>query len=277
MRGALDAPLRLLPSTPLGSQWMLPWPLTRRVDPPPSSLPPLWERLRASGVPVTAVGWPGVWPEGFVIEGESGGDGKQLDQGGDDLLASIEIALQPFPLRSEAVWEAVRSDLARLETARASTATAGGALWVELRAVAVTRRHLEPLEPQDTGERAVLELVLELFDRQLGELLADEGSLAVIVSPVGLSRPDSLEQLRRLLGAGGSWRASAHSCPDGLLVLRGPGVVAGRRMTPSRLVDVAPTLCYLLGLPVAQYMEGRVVLDAVDPGFLAAHPLRVVE
>jgi len=41
--------------------------------------------------------------------------------------------------------------------------------------------------------------------------------------------------------------------------------------------DVAPTLCYLLGLPVAQYMEGSVVVAAVTPSFLAEHPLRVVD
>jgi hypothetical protein len=36
-------------------------------------------------------------------------------------------------------------------------------------------------------------------------------------------------------------------------------------------------LCYLLGLPVAQYMEGSVVISAVTPSFLAEHPLRVVD
>jgi hypothetical protein len=276
VRGVFSEPLRQLPSTPLGSQWMLPWPLARRVEPPVASLPPLWERLRASGVPVAAVGWPGVWPEGFVDAAgpERAGPGSAGQR--DELLSSLEMALEPFPMRSAAVREAVRSDLRRLEVVGASAASSE-AVWVELRALGVTRRHLEPLEPQDTGERAVVELVLELLDRQLGDLLADEDALAVIVSPVGLSQPDSFERLKRLLGGGGSWRTSARACPDGILVLHGPGVVAGRRMTPSRLADVAPTLCYLLGLPVAEYMEGRVVLDAVEPGFLAANPLRVVE
>jgi hypothetical protein len=34
-------------------------------------------------------------------------------------------------------------------------------------------------------------------------------------------------------------------------------------------------MCYLLGLPLAQYMEGAVVIDAVDRGYLASHPLVV--
>jgi hypothetical protein len=36
-------------------------------------------------------------------------------------------------------------------------------------------------------------------------------------------------------------------------------------------------VCYLLGLPVAQYMEGGVIVDAVEPEFLAENPLRVVD
>jgi hypothetical protein len=81
----------------------------------------------------------------------------------------------------------------------------------------------------------------------------------------------------RLLGVGGDWRATAKPCPDGALVLNGPGVVAGGRFSVAFLPDVAPTVCYLLGLSVAQYMEGRVILDAVDPSYLASTPLRVVD
>ena len=53
----------------------------------------------------------------------------------------------------------------------------------------------------------------------------------------------------------------------------------GTRYDPSipTLEDVVPTLCYLLDLPVAQYMEGRVILEAVSPDWLAEHPLMVVD
>ena len=104
-----------------------------------------------------------------------------------------------------------------------------------------------------------------------------ENGLVAVVSPYGFARPDSLERIRRLLGIGGHWRASAESCPDGALFMVGNGVAAGRRLAPVRLEDLAPTLCYLLDLPVAQYMEGRVILEAVEPEWLATHPLRVVE
>jgi len=48
-------------------------------------------------------------------------------------------------------------------------------------------------------------------------------------------------------------------------------------MEGAQLVDVAPTICYLLGLPLPQYMEGRVLLEAIDPEYLSANSLQVVD
>ena len=62
-----------------------------------------------------------------------------------------------------------------------------------------------------------------------------------------------------------------------MLILRGGGPLVPGSLPPSTLPDVVPTLCYLLDLPVAQYMEGRVIVDAVEPAYLAANPLRVVD
>ncbi len=58
-------------------------------------------------------------------------------------------------------------------------------------------------------------------------------------------------------------------------MVMGRDVVAGRQYQDLRLPDVVPTACYLLGLPLAQYMEGSVVIEAVDPRYLATHPLVV--
>ena len=38
---------------------------------------------------------------------------------------------------------------------------------------------------------------------------------------------------------------------------------------------MVPTACYLLGLPLAQYMEGSVIIEAVDARYLSTHPLVV--
>ena len=38
------------------------------------------------------------------------------------------------------------------------------------------------------------------------------------------------------------------------------------------ILDVAPTVLHLLGLPVPNALEGKVLVEALDPGWFAAHP-----
>jgi hypothetical protein len=62
--------------------------------------------------------------------------------------------------------------------------------------------------------------------------------------------------------------------PDGTLLLAGAGIRTGT--VRAELTDVAATVAYLLGLPVARDLDGSVVAAVFDPQFLAAHPLRFV-
>ncbi|MGH3036592.1 MAG: alkaline phosphatase family protein [Gaiellaceae bacterium] len=54
---------------------------------------------------------------------------------------------------------------------------------------------------------------------------------------------------------------------EGLVVLAGPSAARGVRISGG-IQDVAPTLLYLLGEPVPTDLEGRVLVEAVDPGLL---------
>jgi hypothetical protein len=161
----------------------------------------------------------------------------------------------------------------------AVTALTGGSsnVWVHLESLAEARRVLEPLKPRHTGEREVVELVVELLDSQLQSILAaaPPDALIVLVSPYGLSPPSSYERLRRLIGIGDTWHTSGDRCWDGLMMIMGRGVVRGQRLNDVRLPDLVPTVCYLLGLPLVQYMEGTVVIAAVEPEYLSTHPLMV--
>jgi hypothetical protein len=56
-------------------------------------------------------------------------------------------------------------------------------------------------------------------------------------------------------------------------VLYGEGVREGSLLTGAQLVDVAPTLLYGLGVPVARDLEGSVLTAAFGRGCLARHPL----
>jgi predicted AlkP superfamily phosphohydrolase/phosphomutase/Tfp pilus assembly protein PilF len=61
----------------------------------------------------------------------------------------------------------------------------------------------------------------------------------------------------------------------GIALFAGPLVRPGRLDTTS-LLDIAPTVLALLGLPRAADMPGRVVEEAFDPGFLKRFPQRVI-
>jgi predicted AlkP superfamily phosphohydrolase/phosphomutase len=69
-----------------------------------------------------------------------------------------------------------------------------------------------------------------------------------------------------------SYRKTGVHRRDGVFLMVGsparPGRVAG-----ARLVDIAPTLLHLVGIPVPDDMDGRVLADALQPDWLAQHPV----
>lgn len=64
---------------------------------------------------------------------------------------------------------------------------------------------------------------------------------------------------------------------DGILIARGPNVRAGVEVENAQLIDIAPTLLHLLGVPVPEDMDGKVLPDLFRPEFLAARPVQTGE
>jgi predicted AlkP superfamily phosphohydrolase/phosphomutase len=55
---------------------------------------------------------------------------------------------------------------------------------------------------------------------------------------------------------------------NGVLIMHGPDVKAGGRIGGAAIVDLAPTILYLLGVPVPEEMDGRVLWELIDqPSF----------
>lgn len=269
-------PVRLLPWMPWGSNGFVAWRMGQRGDPPPARFPALWQRLGSSGHRTRVIAWPGIWSPAANVEDGSGRVSPHRVR--DELIESLESAMKGLDseLRDE-LRSAVQRDTTAFEIARRSLEAGDTNVWIHIRSLADVRRSLEPRDARDVNERALQELVFEMIDEEIGRLLmvAPSGLLIGVVSPYGMAPPGPGERLRRVLGLGGRWRTSPETCPDGAFLLAGDGVLVGKRFNRARLADVAPTVCYLLGLPVAQYMEGRVVLDAVEPSFVANHPLKV--
>ena len=60
---------------------------------------------------------------------------------------------------------------------------------------------------------------------------------------------------------------------EGVIGLHGPGVHPGAKLTGASLLDATPTILHYLGLPVPEYMDGRVLTDAFTDAFNEANPI----
>jgi tetratricopeptide (TPR) repeat protein len=110
-------------------------------------------------------------------------------------------------------------------------------------------------------------------DAMIGRVLERIGPdwNVVVVSDHGFrhgdNRPATDSRVDR--GPGADWHDRF-----GILVLHGPDVRRGVSVADASILDVAPTLLALYGLPVADDMDGRVLVEAIEPAFLEAHPIR---
>jgi predicted AlkP superfamily phosphohydrolase/phosphomutase len=60
----------------------------------------------------------------------------------------------------------------------------------------------------------------------------------------------------------------------GIFILHGPGIKKGEKIEGAHIMDVAPTILYLLGLPVPKDFDGKVLVEALEPEVLKAYPIR---
>jgi predicted AlkP superfamily phosphohydrolase/phosphomutase len=84
------------------------------------------------------------------------------------------------------------------------------------------------------------------------------------------TRSDSLWDEIEIEGGGDHSYVGSHR-HEGIVVLSGPAVAQGAPVG-GNLVDVAPTLLYLMGEPVPADLEGRILLEALRPELLDERP-----
>jgi predicted AlkP superfamily phosphohydrolase/phosphomutase len=61
---------------------------------------------------------------------------------------------------------------------------------------------------------------------------------------------------------------------DGVLAVRGSGIKVGAQVTGARIMDMAPTILHLLGEPIPDDMDGRVLTEMFDSTHLERYPVR---
>ena len=124
----------------------------------------------------------------------------------------------------------------------------------------------------------VLDRYASLVERWAGDIEreAGPGDLLVVLSAHGLA---PVPLWRRLVGAltGTAVAAATHAgAPDGVLIVAGEGIRPGPLPAGASVLDVAPTLLYLMGLPVARDMEGRVLTEILEPEYARQRPVTFI-
>ena len=272
-----DGPVTLLLAGPWPGGHQLPWRALERSAGLAPQRGTVWQILLAAGHRVGVAGWPryaqGTWTVTRPLASEVP-PFSTLDR---DLQEALQPALRSQPgLADDASRSFAFTAAVGGATVRHAAERPVDALGIDYELAA----HLRPLwtaeDPGDPGEE-VLHQTARFLDAQLRTLWLQMGedTLLVVVSPYGLAPPSPWRRLAHLGGTPRRWRVSPTDSPDGFVLFSGPGVRAGH-LQRGRLADVVATVLYLLELPVARDMAGRVLLDAVTEERTAAVPLRLI-
>ncbi|KPJ52940.1 hypothetical protein AMJ39_06425 [candidate division TA06 bacterium DG_24] len=64
---------------------------------------------------------------------------------------------------------------------------------------------------------------------------------------------------------------------EGILAMSGGPVKRGTAITGASIIDLAPTVLYLLGIPVPKDMDGKILVSAIEDEFVQSHEPEFVE
>ncbi|NIN69532.1 MAG: hypothetical protein GTO63_33590 [Anaerolineae bacterium] len=64
---------------------------------------------------------------------------------------------------------------------------------------------------------------------------------------------------------------------SGVFLLRGAHVSKAKKIEGARIIDLAPTILYALGLPTPRSMDGRALTHAFIEGYADSHPVAYVD
>ena len=164
--------------------------------------------------------------------------------------------------RAYSYWDSQQGIRVNLASREAEGIVAAGeyeALRSEIRTA------LADLTEPRTGRKVVAEAWLreECMDGPYAEQAAD----IVLTAAEGFSTAPAGAHLFEPTG----WRSADHSL-DGMLVASGPAMRRSQRIGGARLVDLCPTILYLLGCPIPPGLDGRMLSDLVAPELLTSDP-----
>jgi predicted AlkP superfamily phosphohydrolase/phosphomutase len=133
-------------------------------------------------------------------------------------------------------------------------------------------RDLAALRHPETGEP----LVAGVWRREevyAGPHLADAPDL-IVETAAGFHGGFDLERLVTDVPLAALRNVNGSHTPEGILVAAGGPFRRGVVLDPPSLADVLPTAVHVLGVPLPDDLDGRVLADALDADWMRAHPVQ---
>lgn len=142
---------------------------------------------------------------------------------------------------------------------------------VEVRDFATVRsqivRALDKLRDPQTGEKVVAR-IYEPSEIFWGSFVDDAPDVAFLLAEnykaLGTLEFASNRVVEPAFGNSGDHRM------DGFVGMIGPRIKPGVRLADANIMDVAPTILYLMGLPIPSDLDGKVITPALDEQLLAS-------
>ncbi|HVT59949.1 MAG TPA: alkaline phosphatase family protein [Thermoanaerobaculia bacterium] len=303
-RIAPGAELRLLPLGVDFARWGIPGGGSRLPRAFARQALTLWEVLPRLGVPTATVSWPASSPvsretefalsDRYFTEEPEAGNSAPPDLGQRARLFRPEsravqdlLASHFGPGSSPALVEALSEDLWResLSLALLDQQPRVGGFFLVLPGLRhISRRFFGGFSAtqfhaaQAPDYRQAAERIADYYarlDAFLSELWRRNrgNDVLAVVSAYGIEGSVGWRRLWGDLSREASLEGFVANGPDGVLMLYGAGIQPGALITGARLVDVAPTLMYALGFPVARDLDGQVLTSAFDKSFLEHNTL----
>ena len=268
---------------------------------------PIWSIISSAGLPVGVVRWPLTYPaesvNGFIVSDrfhQLVGSIGEFDRaasppgilpvlqaafsipGSDAVSGSTAPGLPPADrpegsaMRRDRLYASAFRDLSTRTDPRFTAIRYDGLDTIGHYYLSATQPRTFRDVPDEERRRLlqVIDGYYAFIDSELDAATARMRSddLLVVVSGFGMQPLNQIKQtIARLLGDP-NFTGTHERAPDGFILAYGASVQSGRRPRGS-IVDVAPTLLYFLGLPIARDMDGFARADLFTRDYTAERPI----
>ena len=258
---------------------------------------PVWDLVGSFGIPVGIIDWPVTYPtygaRGYVVSDEflRLDDAAVLAVAHDDpplvsppelieaaRMARLRAASDPAHAVDAAV-EQIARDLdapspAQFTAVRYPGLDNAGHYYLRY---AMPRAFGDVSDEERTRYGRVLEQYYTYVDGIVGRATASMGAddLLLVVSGFGMEPLSFGKRLLERLAGDSQLSGSHEGAPDGFLIAYGRDVAKGSFQRAS-VVDVAPTVLYFFGLPIARDMDGFARTDIFAPAFTERRPITFI-